>query len=138
MSIRVFVYGTLKKGKGNHRLLTEATFLGRAKIKGPYLLVSLGGFPGVIKTQDGVEREVSGEVYQINDDILQSLDWLEGHPRFYERHKVRTPFKSAWCYFLPESYARYPHCDVSWQPEREETEWLLAEELSRVADSKSA
>lgn len=127
MPIRVFVYGTLKQGHGNHRLLASSKFLGRCVIKGKHRLVSLGGFPGLVATPDSEEeRSVSGEVYQVNEETLMSLDFLEGHPRFYERLKLSTPFKNAWAYYLPEAYLDrgYPQVDTAWSPKEEELEFL--------------
>ncbi len=128
MTARVFVYGTLKKGHGNHRLLETSQFLGRCKLYDHFRLVSLGGFPGLVKVpEDQPKCEVSGEVYAVTDDVLTSLDYLEGHPRFYERQKVKTPFKNAWAYFLPDAYLRYPLVATSWKPSPEEIEWLKAQ-----------
>jgi gamma-glutamylcyclotransferase (GGCT)/AIG2-like uncharacterized protein YtfP len=125
--IRVFVYGTLKKGHGNHRLLAQSKFLGRCVLHGKHRLVSLGGFPGLVATpNDEADRPVSGEVYQVTEEVLQSLDFLEGHPRFYERQKLSTPYKNAWAYYLPESYLSkgYPECQLTWSPTPDERKYL--------------
>jgi gamma-glutamylaminecyclotransferase len=125
MPIRAFVYGSLKKGLGNHRLLEQSKFLGRCFIEGRYKFLSLGGFPGLVMDDSSAITRVVGEVYQINEDALRSLDWLEGHPRFYKRHKVATPWKNAWCYFLPQSYiGRYGEVDHIWKPTAEELDWF--------------
>lgn len=124
MPIRVFVYGTLKNGRGNHRLLANSKFLGRCYIEGAWRLISLGGFPGLVYKPDLSMEKVVGEVYQVDQDTLQSLDWLEGHPRFYERSKVATPFKNAWAYFLPAEYLeKYPIIGPIWKPTAEELDW---------------
>lgn len=134
MPIRVFVYGTLKNGHGNHRLLARSgsKYLGRCFIEGRYKMLSLGGFPGIVSSGQVPMNRVVGEVYQVDEDTLQSLDWLEGHPKFYERRKVPTPFKNAWCYFLPEAYlthqtpAGVAYADVGciWRPTEEEALWF--------------
>lgn len=132
MPIRVFVYGTLKQGHGNHRLLRGSKYLGRSMIEGRYKMLSLGGFPGLVQSGELPNNRISGEVYQIDEDTLQSLDWLEGHPKFYERKKVPTQFKNAWCYFLPEQYlthrspggAGYENVGCMWRPSEEEAEWF--------------
>ena len=83
---KVFVYGTLKSGFGNHRLMEgRSTFITKDKIKGK--MVSLGGFPGVVPDDD---RSVVGEVYEVTDECLKALDRLEGHPSFYKRTPVVT------------------------------------------------
>lgn len=130
MPIRVFVYGTLKQGHGNHRLLAQAKFLGRCAVEGPHRLVSLGGFPGLVEKPNLDPHKIVGEVYQVNEDTLQALDFLEGHPRFYERRKVSTPFKNAWTYYLPEAYldnGAYPQVGACWRPNAEEIAFLQTE-----------
>ena len=107
----VFVYGTLKKGFGNHQLLEQSDFLARAFITRTKLL-NLGAFPAVIV---GGRKEVEGELYEVNSKTLERLDRLEGHPSFYERRKVLVypldfglPPVPAWCYFLSKaSQAHY-------------------------------
>lgn len=78
----VFVYGTLKKGNHNHHLIAKANYCGKAHTtKSEYQMYHLGGFPGVTKG----DRVIYGEVYMVNEDVMKSLDRLEGHPSFYER-----------------------------------------------------
>jgi gamma-glutamylaminecyclotransferase len=102
---RVFVYGSLKAGQPNNRALAGATYLGRCYLEGPYKMVSLGHFPGVIETGVAEDRNrILGEVYEVTEDVLHTLDLIEGHPSFYNRRKVATPWKNAWCYFLPREY----------------------------------
>ena len=78
----VFVYGTLKKGFGNHQLLEDAEYVGKAEtVSNNYTMYSLGGFPGV---REGGSTRINGEVYKVNDDELSRLHRLEGHPVFYK------------------------------------------------------
>lgn len=104
---RVFVYGSLKKGYGNHYLLTQggAVYLGEQVITGEYRLIDFGWYPGLVRLDGGEPVDVHGEVYEVSTETLAAMDLLEGHPTFYCRSKVDTDFKKAWCYFLPESYA---------------------------------
>lgn len=74
----VFVYGTLKRGYGNHRLLEKASFVGNATIKG-FVMFDMGAFPGIMSGK-GI---IHGELYNINDSILESLDRLEGYNSMY-------------------------------------------------------
>jgi len=126
MPIRVFVYGSLKNGRGNHRLLAQSKFLGRCYIEGKFRLLSLGGYPGLVASSKVSDGRIVGEVYQVNEDTLQTLDWLEGHPRYYERQKVATQFKNAWAYFLPEEYLSkgLPDAGPCWHPTEDEKEWM--------------
>lgn len=127
--IRVFVYGTLKQGHGNHRAYLEgnsgAHFLGRCYIDGAYGIADLGYFPCVVKTKDGVDRKVVGEVYVVDSNTLDSLDCLEGHPDWYRREQVDTPWKKAWCYFMPDREGTSDLIEPGiWNPTKDEIDWL--------------
>ncbi len=96
----VFVYGTLKIGQGNHSLIKE---IGGVCIKTgitnepKFDLVDLGAFPGLIPGS----FYVYGEYYEIKDEMIKHLDWLEGHPSFYCRKRIKmTPWIKAETYFL--------------------------------------
>lgn len=105
--IRVFVYGTLKRGHGNHSWFLDredVDFLGRAVVTGPYRMCDLGYFPAVVRDDSGDTPDNStivGEVYRVPPEILDALDVLEGHPEWYHREQVQTPWKRAWLYFMP-------------------------------------
>jgi gamma-glutamylcyclotransferase (GGCT)/AIG2-like uncharacterized protein YtfP len=75
---KVFVYGTLRKSKGNHRLLTQinAAFIGNAVTVNKYHLTT-SGLPFVNKNIE--TSQIVGEVYQVDDSGLSSLDGLEGY-----------------------------------------------------------
>jgi len=118
---RVFVYGTLKRGKSNHGLLAGATYLGTDTVRGPYSMVDLGWYPGVVRLDDSVDSPIVGEVYEVDEPTLHSLDCLEGHPDFYERIKIKTQFKGAWLYTLPPSWLEDHKVleDGEWHGERD-------------------
>jgi len=82
----IFVYGSLRKGLGNHYLLANARFDGEARTTPGFHLYDLGAFPGMIATALG-RAGVVGEIYLVDDGTLARLDRLEGHPRWY----CRTP-----------------------------------------------
>uniref|UniRef100_A0A131YM80 Gamma-glutamylcyclotransferase family protein n=1 Tax=Rhipicephalus appendiculatus TaxID=34631 RepID=A0A131YM80_RHIAP len=91
MSHYVFVYGTLKSGETNHRILTDpvngrSTLLGQARTlkKWPLVLVSSYEIPCLLPCE-GLGHEVHGEVYQVDDRMLEVLDRLESHPDYYVR-----------------------------------------------------
>ena len=85
--MKLFCYGTLKKGFGNHGILKDAEYLGKAVIDGK--MYSMGAFPYVDITKKGF---VEGEVYKINPQILAKCDTLEGYPHFYNRTLVDAMF----------------------------------------------
>ena len=72
---QVFVYGTLLRGEGNHRVAEP--FLLDVKegvVKGT--LYSVGGFPALTLEGDTV---VEGEWFTVTEKGLQNMDWLEGY-----------------------------------------------------------
>lgn len=97
----VFVYGTLRKGFWNHRLLVRSKFIGRARTKDKYKLTA-NGIPFV--TDDEKICNIIGEVYEVDKKTLKSLDFLEGHPIHYQRKMIPVVLEDgteidAWCYF---------------------------------------
>jgi len=85
----VSVYGTLKEGWGNHRLLDKAP------VSRGYAMVdklSGVGFP-IVKLGDNYKLYV--EVYEVDKGELASLDSLEGYtegctPTFYDRKTTKV------------------------------------------------
>ena len=78
----VFVYGTLKRGFYNHRILEHANRLGNAVTCEKFTMFSLGPYPMVMPKP---KHKIKGEVYEVDDEILERLDRLEGYPDFYTR-----------------------------------------------------
>lgn len=98
--ILVGVYGSLREGLGNHRLLQEAEFVGVDNLPSAYGMVSLGGFPGVFK---GGATAIVLELYLVDANELIRLDQLEGNGSFYTREEVVTlSGASPWVYLLPK------------------------------------
>jgi len=90
----VFVYGTLKRGHGNHHWLLGAPFQGAAMLAG-VVLHDLGPFPMAVPG-DGLVR---GEVYEVDGAGLARLDQLEGYPRLYERRQMTlADGRMVWVY----------------------------------------
>lgn len=89
----LFVYGTLKRGYGNNRLLDNAAFLGTAQVRG-FKIYHLGGFPGVHVSPD-LDDMVYGELYRVDNDYdVARLDRLEGvnhqSPKHGMYHRMTT------------------------------------------------
>ena len=101
---RVFVYGTLKEEHVNNGALSHSKFLGRCYIEGRYRLYDLGWYPAVVHNPTGETTRIYGEVYEVDAETLDHLDIIEGHPNYYTRVKMATPWKNAWVYTLPEGY----------------------------------
>jgi|TARA_B110000908_G_scaffold36340_1_gene43566 gamma-glutamylcyclotransferase (GGCT)/AIG2-like uncharacterized protein YtfP len=102
----VAVYGTLKKGYGNHRLLESSTFIGSGETVNKYRLC-ISGLPFLIAGESSEGHNIDVEVYDCNAFEMYDLDLLEGHPRFYKREltevKVNGESVSAWVYFVPDN-----------------------------------
>ena len=79
----LFVYGTLMRGYGLHRLLAgRAAYLGEGKVQG--FLFDLGAYPAALP---GAGSHVRGEVYRLADpELWQALDSAEGSQ--YHRGEV--------------------------------------------------
>ncbi|MES3006201.1 MAG: gamma-glutamylcyclotransferase family protein [Pseudomonadota bacterium] len=96
----IAVYGTLKSGMINHKLLEEARLLGTDFLDG-IALYDLGDFPAArLEPSDGILVEV----YEITDKELAVLDVLEecNHDKpeqgLYKRVQYSTGFGWAWIY----------------------------------------
>jgi gamma-glutamylaminecyclotransferase len=103
MTHLLFVYGTLKKGYGNHdRLMHNAKFIGEAISPMPVYKMQTVAFPLVWRELNGNGARVKGEVYQIDDNTLAKCDQLEGYPRMYLRERamfrVGAKLLIAWIY----------------------------------------
>jgi len=70
----LFVYGSLRRGRSNHRELSNATFLEETRTTRSYALVRIGAYPALVA---GTES-VSGELYAVDDALLEELDAFEG------------------------------------------------------------
>lgn len=85
MSVHVFVYGTLLSGEPNHDVLGGARFVAEGRTEAVFELRDLGAYPGLV---DGGRQSVVGEVYEVDEETLCSLDRFEDHPRLYHRRRV--------------------------------------------------
>lgn len=75
MTTRIFVYGTLKRGRENHHWLAGQRFIAEARTQPLYRLFDMGGYPGMIRDDNGVA--VEGELWEVDEGGLARLDVLE-------------------------------------------------------------
>lgn len=92
----VFVYGTLKSGLWNNRLLKGLEHQ-KALTVDEFVMHS-HGVPFMVqkdKSQEGKPARIRGEVYECNDAYLASLDRLEGYrPEYHGQCTYnRTPIQ---------------------------------------------
>lgn len=96
------VYGTLKRGYGNNRLLNTSEFVGEDIIKTDMTMISMGGFPGLVDTP-GVKNDIHIEVFKVtSQDVAERIDGLEGYPGWYNKKEVDTVYGPAKIYFFEE------------------------------------
>lgn len=114
--MKLFVYGTLKRGFGNNRLLADSLFLGEAITKPTYRLFDCGGFPALSKDiKSGYE--VLGEIWDVIGETLELVDILEGVPFLFRRMKIEVINHSdVQAYFLSAGTSGLRECQShSWQ-----------------------
>ncbi|KHJ92164.1 AIG2-like family protein [Oesophagostomum dentatum] len=108
--IRVFVYGTLKRGEPNASVMTETeghqrfVGVGRTKLPFPLIVASKYNIPFVLN-EPGKGYQIEGEVYEIDDVKLKVLDVLEAYPTLYWRQLEpilldNNTEVSAWIYLM--------------------------------------
>jgi gamma-glutamylcyclotransferase (GGCT)/AIG2-like uncharacterized protein YtfP len=94
LGLRLFVYGTLKKGHLNHKLLVDGRKISDGHTIKTFLMMNAGEFPVVFERGDGVAAvlPITGELYEIEDRMLAALDQLEDLGRMYDRKtfQIRT------------------------------------------------
>lgn len=101
---RVFVYGTLRKGEGNHQRYLDGLAMTPARTAPGWGMASLGAYPAIYPAEfPGV---VVGEVYEVDDARLEHLDRLEGYVPggrgMYDREEIALEDGTeAWAYFMP-------------------------------------
>ncbi len=110
-----FVYGTLRRGQGNYRLLRGRTVREvRARLT-TARLYDIGGLPMAIEGKGQVTGEIMTISPNFYEDMLARLDRLEGvdheHPdRGFYRRVICTPFTEdgkstrAWVYLGTPEY----------------------------------
>jgi gamma-glutamylcyclotransferase (GGCT)/AIG2-like uncharacterized protein YtfP len=98
----LFVYGTLLRGEPNHLQLSDAAFVRAARTEARYELLDLGGYPALL--EDGATA-ISGEVYDVDPELLEKLDAFEEVPELYERKRVRLSDGHVDAYVMPRSRA---------------------------------
>lgn len=103
---QVAVYGTLRRGCGNDRLLQGAPCRGVFEVRNFRMYTEHASFPYVHYSPAGV---IQVEVYDVKDEAMAlSLDRLEGYPYHYQRKIVpyydscrnRSPSGTAWMYYV--------------------------------------
>jgi gamma-glutamylcyclotransferase (GGCT)/AIG2-like uncharacterized protein YtfP len=103
----VFVYGTLRRGCAGSMSIRfrNSKFIAEAKVSGT--LYDLGPYPGLLL--DDSNSLVSGEVYEVDDAILNELDEFEAASNYWRKQvEVSLGAQQAMCWIYepnPEFYS---------------------------------
>lgn len=115
--MRVFVYGSLKRGYALHHLLETSAFRGPGTTAPLYRIYDLGSYPGLIEVPEGLP--IHGEVYEVSEETLSILDEAEGVSEgLYARRPIRLqgsddqPETHAW--FWLKSVSGCSECGHRW------------------------
>jgi gamma-glutamylcyclotransferase (GGCT)/AIG2-like uncharacterized protein YtfP len=104
---RVTVYGSLLEGLGNwYGFLKGSTKLGEHVLEDNLVMISLGGFPGLIVDED-VTNKIFVETYEVTEEIYKAIERLEGYPNFYNRRHIETPWGISEIYTLNSARGVY-------------------------------
>jgi gamma-glutamylcyclotransferase (GGCT)/AIG2-like uncharacterized protein YtfP len=117
--MKLFVYGTLKKGQCRSGQLTGRLIAEQVSTQPDYRMYRLDGFPGLVEVQPGMGVSVTGELWEIDQECLQRIDRLEGVDEgYYERRPIRlvSAFEHVQieAYFYLKSVADREDCGPNW------------------------
>ena len=113
--VRLFVYGTLKRGGYRSKLLDEQKFLKEAETLPCYRLFKIMDFPGMVRDEKH-GYSVKGELWEINNECLLLLDRIEGHPDLFRRGRVELKSGEfpVIAYFWQKDATHFEECGESW------------------------
>jgi len=111
----IFVYGTLRTGHSNHQLLGAAHCYGVGRTRDNFAMYIISGYPYVTSAEP--RYPIVGELYAVDDRMLERLDKVEGHPHYYVRRKVVVDVGdeefSAWMYLRDPPGSLLPSGDYN-------------------------
>jgi gamma-glutamylcyclotransferase (GGCT)/AIG2-like uncharacterized protein YtfP len=95
----VFVYGTLRRGGAGSmsNRFPNSKFIADAKVSGS--LYDLGAYPGLLV--DESSSLVTGEVYEVDEEILKRLDAFEASSNYWRKQveiALGAHRKMCWIY----------------------------------------
>jgi gamma-glutamylcyclotransferase (GGCT)/AIG2-like uncharacterized protein YtfP len=116
--VKLFVYGTLKKGYRNHHVLgTDAVFIGN----GAVLDMTMHQGPGFPYAVPKADAQIRGELYELPD--LIACDRLEGYPHHYLRSQYHVWLNDGSAPLNAWVYHAGPNVNLNWYPETTE-DWI--------------
>lgn len=99
----IAVYGSLRKGLGNHKLLENAKYLGEFESSPSFTMYSVSNcYPGLLRKGN---TSIIMEAYLVSDKELERINVLEGYRdnqtkslNHYNKETLETPFGVASWY----------------------------------------
>jgi gamma-glutamylcyclotransferase (GGCT)/AIG2-like uncharacterized protein YtfP len=115
--MRLFVYGTLKRGDCRHHLLAGQQFAGTVRTRPIYRLFNVGEFPAMVRAADGLS--VEGELWSVDESRIEALDRAEGcDANLYRREVVELAAPhhdaNAVAYLYQRTVQGLPDCGCRW------------------------
>lgn len=99
------VYGTLKKGFPNHRVIQNCKFIGEYETLPIFTMYSLGPYPAVVHHGN---TSITIEIYKIeSEEIAKKLDRLEGYPTLYIKEIISTEVGDLIIYLFNQPICNY-------------------------------
>ncbi len=101
--VRLFVYGSLKRGFENESVLEGAKFVQEARTVPGYVLFDMGSYPALVAHGDGV---VHGEIFDVPETMLSMLDSFESDP--YQRDIIQLhATQDAHTYLVKHAHVKH-------------------------------
>lgn len=116
-TIKVAVYGSLRKGLHNNDKMGNSKLLGTFESNPIFDMYDLGSYPG-LKLQGNTP--ITFEVYEVSKEQLKVIDGLEGYNEgsdnhFYNRLKTNTPYGEAYIYtYVPSVHGKRKVTQGDW------------------------
>lgn len=113
--VNLFVYGTLKRGYRNHRLIADQQFVGEATSEPYYRLVDVGPYPGLIHDEE-TGLAVRGELWIVSACALAELDDFEMSTDDYTREPIALVgiAEPVWAYYFHGSLPTDASTGAEW------------------------
>lgn len=92
-TVKVFVYGSLKKGFDNHDVISKDIIkVRKVSTVGRFSMYEddFGNYPYIVREK---KYHIQGELIDVTKDTLKKLDEFEGAPDLYKREKIKVKNK---------------------------------------------
>jgi gamma-glutamylcyclotransferase (GGCT)/AIG2-like uncharacterized protein YtfP len=115
--MKLFIYGTLKRGRSRAHVLKHQNFLGPAVTLLEYRLYDCGSYPGLVCATDG--DAIEGELWDVGEPCMRRIDAIEGTDEgLFRRERVRLQpphdVLAVMAYFHQPSVAGLSECGTCW------------------------